>query len=340
MQEIFYGLDYQDESLVSNKSNKQFKSKDLELQHLVKSIENIETEYQPFNSNISKHEQEALQKLIANKDIIIKSTDKGAGLVLMDKTYYRDHLVNKEHLYSTVCKEVPLDSDKKVYKLLLLLVKKYKSNLTSKEIKYLTDFKWQSSNVYFTPKLHKCKSIQQATVLANDDYIEIHQPDDLKERSIISGPKSPTQRLSCIIETLRKPKVPHLITYIKDDWEFIQFLHRSLTFDSNMYSCDIESLYISIRTELVLEAIEYWIMRKRGLIPQRFTKEYILESIEFILKNKNFSFDSEMFNQIIGTAMRTKCAPPYACLTIGYQEETKLSTQELIKIFFQMKSVY
>ena len=48
MQEIFYGQDYQDESLVSNKSNKQFKSKDLELQHLVKSIENIQTEYKPF----------------------------------------------------------------------------------------------------------------------------------------------------------------------------------------------------------------------------------------------------------------------------------------------------
>ena len=100
MQEIFYGQDYQDESLVSNKSNKQFKSKDLELQHLVKSVENIEIEYKSFNSNISKDEQEALQKLITNKDIVIKPTDKGGGLVLMDKTYYRDHLVNKEHLHS------------------------------------------------------------------------------------------------------------------------------------------------------------------------------------------------------------------------------------------------
>ena len=59
MQEIFNGKDYQDESLVSNKSNKQVKSKDLELQHLVKYIDNIETEYKPFNSNISKDEQEA-----------------------------------------------------------------------------------------------------------------------------------------------------------------------------------------------------------------------------------------------------------------------------------------
>ena len=89
-----YVQDYQDESLVSNK---QFKSKDLELQHLVKSVENIEIEYKSFNSNISKDEQEALQKLITNKDIIVKSTDKGGDLVLMDKKYYCDHLVNKEH---------------------------------------------------------------------------------------------------------------------------------------------------------------------------------------------------------------------------------------------------
>ena len=92
--------------------------------------------------------------------------------------------------------------------------------------------------------------------MANDDYIEIYQPGDLKGRPIISGPESPTHCLSCIIETLLKPIVPHLITYIKDDSEFIQFLPRSLTFDSNMYCCAIESLCTSIPTELGLEAIE------------------------------------------------------------------------------------
>ena len=49
-----------------------------------------------------------------------------------------------------------------------------------------------------------------------------------------------------------------------------------------MYSCDIESFYSSIPTEIGLEAIEYWIMRTRDPIPQHFTKEVILESIEFI----------------------------------------------------------
>ena len=68
-----------------------------------------------------------------------------------------------------------------------------------------------------------------------------------------------------------------------------------------------------------LEAIECWIMRKRSLIPQRFAKELILASIEFVLKNNNFLFDCKMFNQIFETAMATKCAPLYTCLAIGYQ---------------------
>ena len=157
-------------------------------------------------------------------------------------------------------------------------------------------------------KIHKCKSIQEDTVLANDDYIKIYQPGDLKGRPIISGPESPTQRLSCITETSLKPIVPHLITYIKDDWEFIKFLPRSLIFDSNMYSCDIESLHTSIPIELGLEAIEYWIMRKQNLIPQ-----FIPESVEFNFKNNNFLFDSKMFNQ----SLEEPCAQNVLLQTSG-----------------------
>ena len=51
-----------------------------------------------------------------------------------------------------------------------------------------------------------------------------------------------------------------------------------------MCPCDIMRLYTSIPTECVLEAIEHWIMGKRDVIPQRFTKEFILESVEFNFK--------------------------------------------------------
>ena len=42
-----------------------------------------------------------------------------------------------------------------------------------------------------------------------------------------------------------------------------------------------------------------------------------------------------MYLQLLGTAMGTKCAPPYTCVTIGYLEETKLFTQQLPKYFNQ-----
>ena len=107
----------------------------------------------------------------------------------------------------------------------------------------------------------------------------------------------------------------------------------SLTFDRDMHSCDTKSLYTSTPTELGLEAIEYWILRKRNLIPQHFNNEFILESIESILNNNSFLFDSKIFNQIFQTAMGKKCVLPSACLNIAYQEETKLFTWKLQNIF-------
>ena len=43
--------------------------------------------------------------------------------------------------------------------------------------------------------------------------------------------------------------------------------------------------------------------------------------------------DNVLYNQVEGTAMGTKCAPPYACLVSGYEEETKLFPRELPKFF-------
>ena len=165
------------------------------------------------------------------------------------------------------------------------MIEKSRSNLTKKEVDYLTNFKWQSSNIYCTPKVNKCKTIQEAIALSTDDYIE---PEDLKTRPIISAPESPIERLRCLIENLLKPIVPCLTTYMKDDWDFLPFLPSSLNFDSIFYSCGIESLHTSILIDLGIEAINYWITRKRNLIPKHFMKEFIIDSIKFILRNNNF----------------------------------------------------
>ena len=82
--------------------------------------------------------------------------------------------------------------------------------------------------------------------------------------------------------------------------------------------------YTSIPHKLGLEAVSFWINKKSNVIPKRFSKEFILASISFVLSNNNFYFDGEKYHQLHGTGMGVDFAAPYACLTIGYLEETVL----------------
>ena len=144
---------------------------------------------------------------------------------------------------------------------------------------------------------------------------------------------SPTQGLSALIEKILTPLVSSLKTFIKDDWDFLRKLPCDLDYSSVFISCDIISC-TRVSISLGLKAIEYWLLKKRDLIPERFTNEIILESTNFVvLSNNNFLFNDEMFHQNNGTAMGTKLAPPYACLSHGFLEETILFTKILPHYF-------
>ena len=67
----------------------------------------------------------------------------------------------------------------------------------------------------------------------------------------------------------------------------------------------------------------------------------MIESLKFVLKTTTTvswkqhvtKFDDHIYPQLLGTAIGTKCASSYACLTVGYLEETKPFTKELQKYF-------
>ena len=64
----------------------------------------------------------------------------------------------------------------------------------------------------------------------------------------------------------------------------------------------------------------YCLNKHQESINSRFSKAFILESTEFILKNNSFKFNDEYFLQLVGTATGTDMAPTYATLTMGYHE--------------------
>ena len=48
---------------------------------------------------------------------------------------------------------------------------------------------------------------------------------------------------------------------------------------------------------------------------------------EFVLSNNFFEFNSDTFQQISGTAIRTRFAPPYVCIYMDQVEQKFLATQ-------------
>ena len=131
---------------------------------------------------------------------------------------------------------------------------------------------------------------------SNEIYIQMKPPNSLKRRPIIAGPNSPIQNLSSLLEKILTPQVPKLKSYIKDDWDFLKKLLRNLDLNFTFLTCDIVSLYTNIPHELDLRALLYYITKHRYLTLIRFIKGFILEAVEFVLKNNNFILLEKLFN--------------------------------------------
>ena len=60
---------------------------------------------------------------------------------------------------------------------------------------------------------------------------------------------------------------------------------------------------------------------------KKIPTENLIKMAELVLKNK--LFDSKVFQQISGTAIGTKFAPPYTCIYMDRVDQDFLETQEL-----------
>ena len=76
-------------------------------------------------------------------------------------------------------------------------------------------------------------------------------------------------------------------------------------------TADFVGLYLSIPYDAGLQAL-YEKLEER--IDKKIPPTDLVGMAEFILKNNFFEFETKIIQQISGTAIGTKFAPPYACL--------------------------
>lgn len=274
-------------------------------------------------TNISNNEWKAIHSLNSNNNLIIKEADKGGAFVVLNSDFYKQKILQTLSDTNTYKQLPSTHSDISVMNKVTKFTQKYNNRLTKKEIKYLTDFQYKSSQIYGLPKIHKSENIIGAIEKDNSEYIKTNAPIDLKFRPIIAGPQCPTHRLSELVDSILKPCLCKVKSYIKDTPAFIKHImdNPDATECDLLVTYDVESLYTNITHQLGKQAIAYWFEICKDIIPARFSMNLIIEAVDIILKNNTFQFNKTAWIQVSGTAMGTIMAPVYSTLALGFLEE-------------------
>ena len=289
-------IDQKNESLVQGKS--MFyppRNRNKELETHISFINNIDIANEKSNkSNFSPKEWAELRNLMNQSNIVVKEADKGGAVTVLSKHHYRamiyEHLSN-QNTYQKLDKNL----DPTIMKNLKKLLNKHKSIFPVKEFKYLNEADYSTSNFYRLPKIHKSQLITNAIKEQNSEVVSINEPQDLKVRPIVGGPKCPTRKLSELIDALLKPFLKHVKSYIRDSIDFLNKCDRNTDRNTVTETFDVVGLYINIPHTFGMDAVRYFLLKYKEDIHPRFNIPFILESIDFILKNNTCVFDNEYF---------------------------------------------
>ena len=204
-------------------------------------------------------------------------------------------------------------------------IKQYKDLLTKNEYDAVQKQESYLAGFNGLPKIHKSETIKQAIINQMHEnpkceIISIAAPEDLQMRPIVACQDCPTRNLSELLNKLLQPFVEKVKYRVKDNWEFLNYLPSNTTKDGISITADITSLYTNITTESGMEAIEYFIDKYPTLLPNRFSKKFVVETFKFCQNNLYFSFRGKFYRQKKGTGMGKIYAPSLADIKLGYDE--------------------
>ena len=93
-----------------------------------------------------------------------------------------------------------------------------------------------------------------------------------------------------------------------------------------LVTADVVGLYPNIPHDVGLAALREALDSRES---KKIPTEDLVRMAEFVLKNNYFEFNGSIKQQLSGTAIGTKFAPPYACLFMDKLETNFLKTQKL-----------
>ena len=173
--------------------------------------------------------------------------------------------------------------------------------IDQKIMNYLTVKKPQLGRFYLLPKIHK------RTI-------------NVPGRPVISNNGAATERISSFLNFYLKyiiPTIPHIL---EDTTDFLYTIEQlqNIREGKLLVSFDAVGLYPHIPHDEGLQIMKKYLDKRED---QSVTSENLYKLAEIVLKHNYFEFGQDVYQQILGTAIGTKFAPPYANIFMAGLEE-------------------
>ena len=264
----------------------------------------------PGRSNLTKDETAALRRLKDNRNIVIKSADKGGAIVVLDRDAYISEAyrqLNNTKYYRKLDRPIYTDNIAKINSILDRMLDR--NFITKKQLAYLSaDQETTRPRIfYLLPKIHKKAETWP-------------QPGRMPEgRPIVSDCSSESNRISEYIDYYISPLACRHPAYLKDTYDFVGRIRgRPVGEGSLIVTGDVSSLYTNMNLDRIIAVIrETFISNPDASRPS----DDIIELLDLTLRNNDFEFNSEYYLQIHGTAMGKRYAPSLANLYLVYFDE-------------------
>ena len=263
-----------------------------------------------IRNNLSKGEIEALNELQLREDLIFTKADKGGALVIMD---VQDYIQEAERQLSDkkTYKKLPSDPTKMYTERVNKAIDLFKEEgvITEKVAKGLKTEEPLTAKLNLCPKIHKKGN---------------------PGRPIINSRGCHTAKISQYIDYHLQPEVVKLRSYVQDSTDAInkiQAINNEMEEGDILVTMDVRSLYTNIPNQEGIQAVRETLNNSPSRIPTRVITTFLT----LILTLNNFIFNGVHYLQNKGSAMGTKCAPPYANIFMGVFEERHIYPKILHK---------
>ncbi|CAH8493014.1 unnamed protein product [Dicrocoelium dendriticum] len=263
--------------------------------------------YKPTIKYLLKNRHlDALKELKKNEDVLLSRPDKGAGIVLMNKSDYIDKM-NTILRDASKFRKVQNEKDRTpaIEKTMTRLLRRLKQNniIDSDTFEYARPSGTVIPRLYGLPKIHK-QGVPLRPIL--DMY---NSPYHLTAKWLVKR-----------LEPVRKAISRYSL---RDTFEFLDSVQQLNLAGRKMFSLDVTSLFTNVPLEETIDYLcEFIQLHNFNIgIPNDCLRQLILACT----KNIQFQFNETFYRQIDGVAMGSPLGPLLADVFMSKLENTQLN---------------